>query len=165
MKVRNFLLSLCLFGKKRTLTFPLCFLISLLPCFYRSERSYFFTFLPSLYFFSFSTFSCICVEVGQDEFKSITLIYCQALWAWYIGKTEASRWNFYSGCTSWWYNSFNFDFFFFIVVKTWEICLYNLGQIIWTFQTLIQFLYKVAVLSGSLVQYLWTQNITQLSPF
>jgi len=30
------------------------------------------------HFSTYSTFGCICIDAGQDEFKSATLIRCQA---------------------------------------------------------------------------------------
>lgn len=95
--------------------------------------------------------------VGQDEFRSVTLIWCQAVWAWYIGKqqTEASSWNIYCGSTNWWYNSFNFDFL--LLLKHGNYICIIMDKF---FKFLhLKFIYKVAVLSGLTMQFLWVLRI------
>lgn len=134
VKVKNFSLNLHVFRHTRTLKPFLCFLISPLHCFYRTDLCYDSLFLYVLflyicpitvYHFSvYSMFGCICVEAGQDEFTSVTLIWCQLHERGTLEKhqTKASDWNFYSGSTNWWYNSFDFDFLLLLLKHRRYIC-------------------------------------------
>lgn len=103
---------LCLFGETRRLQhflhvswYPSC--PTFIRVIYNIETAHFLRL--SCHCISFLQF--IAPLVGKDEFKSVTLMWCQAA-HWYIGKqqTDASGWNFYCGSTNGWYNSFNFDF-------------------------------------------------------
>lgn len=147
---------LCLFGETRRLQhflhvswYPSC--STFIGVIYNIEIAHFLHL--SCHCISFLQF--IAPLVGQDEFKSVTLMWCQAAHGT-LENNKLSQWlEFLLWFYKWMIQLLQLWLF---VVKTWELYLYN-GQILQIFWTLIQFIYKVAVLPGLTMQFLWVLGI------